>query len=439
MIPLPSGIEQKWTRIFTRVYKRARTEAANEIKRTFGQAWRGGRFQALFLAGRIPFTVLPENHGTILLSIPASTDTTTHGDYGTQHIDFLNPYAATTLPIGASATDTVLTVASAKDIWPQSNIMLTQAGGSHLSERVVITAVDHAAKILTLATGLVNGYAAGDAAIIVPDVTLGSGDIGWVPSWDGLDNTGFDLTLSRRVSLTNSEFGVDTTHQINLGHDHADVNITFSPHFAAGTLPVITAITEEDATRVTVVNSMVTTSGATLRVWYVPPIATGSIGYSVTGLGLPAASERTDAATVLSPLSANTQAPSSTDTDPTASIGSLGSTHNSSLSDTLIENQDHTHTGGGTGGESVDHVHPMTHTHPVGDHTHRHDHAHPLYAHVHQLTEQVVGSDTGHTHTFTGDAENAPADIPFTLHWQASGTRESGAVTKNVSWWATSG
>lgn len=252
-----------------------------------------------------------------------------------------------------------------------------------------------------------------------PRVYAQSQDTDWVATaypTPGNEHTQITVALKRADSRTLIQFG-HVSGTILSGTDHVDVSTgTFPSTFAA--TPVVDPNTDNTLTRVNVLT--VSTSSATFRVSYVPTTAAGQITYSKTGLGDP-----TGVAEVTN-----------------YSATGVGTGDNSDGTDTG-DNSDGTDTDAASGPGSHSHGHNAS----GGHHTHPHNtsgghHTHPINepsafgntGHNHTLTEPTVGSDHGHKHDFTGDAENAPSDTAFTLHWVALGGRVVIAANVDLCW-----
>lgn len=404
-------------------FRRIKAEAHAEIIRVFGQAWRGGKFDAGYLGGHVPVpsrVLSPAlQNGDVSVYMPGSNDATTHGDYGIASVTFPTAYPGTTLRTFVNGGGTTLSVVSAVGFAPGQRIHLRSVGQpTATSERAQVASVNLATNVITLSAPLTYGYFVGHLVTCLPTVVLTSHDIGWVPylsdtdasgalTAGGVANVGFNVGLSRRVSLNNTERGSQAV-TIIVGASFGYVDVTFPTPYEAA--PYVGADTPNSD--YTVFATTPTTAGFRLYMVHTPQTVNGVVG---------AMQPITPATSVKAQATTDTGTPGSTGNQSSAATG------NSSISNTSNQDRDHSHNVPSappvqTGGTSVGHLHTMDHSHP-------HDHTHPAGAHTHQVDD--------HHHAFSSSATPITgSDVTLTVGWLAYGQRTAPAVTKLVDWLA---
>lgn len=280
-------------------------------------------------------------------------------------------------------------------------------------------------------------YALAYAAGVTPDVSASSHDVGWIASaapTSGYEQTKIDISLSRRIPLTNPQTGtVSLTFPSGASsYAYPSNPVTFPGAYDAALTPTPVVIAQTNHADFVAVASAITTTGFTLTISYKPNASTGSVGAPSPDQSGDNNDLSTDMYTVggaHTPSSVLTDVPS-TNTSGAAGVAATtangaGANHSHTENTAASYTQNAT-----TGTNSNTHTHNgPSHTHDMANHTHiTGNHVHNLNNHHHTLG--------AHTHPFTGATTLTGSSQALIITYMAFGTRAAPAVSKLCTWTA---
>jgi hypothetical protein len=289
-------------------------------------------------------------------------------------------------------------------------------------------------------------YAAG----VVPDVLASSHDVGWIASAEptsGLEQTQINISLSRRIPLTNSQTDTKslTFPSGASSYVYPSNPVLFPTAYDGAVTPTPVVVLQTNHPDFVAVPSGVTTTGFNLAVHYRPNLSTGSVG-------APSPDQSSDNATDSSGMrGVGTGAPVSPIETQLAyskvagadGAGGTGTSAAGGTGNTGVNGAgaNHAHTentaaayaqNATTATNSNTHAHTgPSHTHGVADDRHKHtydDHVHNLNNHHHTLG--------AHTHPYTGATTLTGSSVALTIVYESFGQRAAPAVSKLCTWTA---
>jgi hypothetical protein len=289
-------------------------------------------------------------------------------------------------------------------------------------------------------------YAAG----VVPDVLASSHDVGWIASAEptaGHEQTQIDISLSRRIPLTNSQTDTKSlTFPSNASsYAYPSNPVTFPNAYDGAVTPTPVVVLQTNHPDFVAVPSGVTTTGFNLAVHYRPNLSTGSVGAPSPDQSSDNATDSTGMRGVgtgspVSPIETQLAYSKVAGADGAGGTGTsaAGGTGNTGVNDA---GANHAHTentaaayaqNATTATNSNTHAHTgPSHTHGVADDRHKHtydDHVHNLNNHHHTLG--------AHTHPYTGATTLTGSSVALTIVYESFGQRAAPAVSKLCTWTA---
>jgi hypothetical protein len=234
-------------------------------------------------------------------------------------------------------------------------------------------------------------YAAG----VTPDVLASSHDVGWIASaapTSGNEQTQIDISLSRRIPLTNPQTGtVSLTFPSGASsYAYPSNPVTFPGAYDSSVTPTPVVIPQTNHADFVAVASGITTTGFTLTIYYRPNLSSGSVG---------------------------APSPDQSGDNATDSTGMHGVGTGSPVSP--IETQLAYSKVAGANGSGGDGTSGASGTGASGAGSAGHHH--------------TLGA---HTHPFTGATTLTGSSVALTIVWESFGQRAAPAVSKLCSWMA---
>jgi hypothetical protein len=385
--------------LFRRVYRRCAEIARGEIRATFGQAWRGGKFQWPFLLAGHGYELTQAANGydsthAVITVAPGATTATQHVTF-----DTARPYVSGSTPVVLASSGDGNWLATWSNVDDTGfDLTVTAIPATISGEHDVAIASGSNSGTQAISFGVTFTASPVVEVEVVDDPSGSSAEADYQPSIQGRSTTGFTAKLV-----------------------HFPIN-----------------------------NAVQTSDNATLTTGPTPDqsgdSSTDTTGMHGVGTGSPVSPIETNLAY------SKVAGANGTGGDGNTSNNSDGTdTGDSSRSpNTADQSQGHQHpfTGSPTGDEDRSHHHDMSHTHPhnntTGNHTHpvpdaqhKHDyddHVHNLNNHHHTLSDHTH-SLNNHHHT-VNMFPNEPSTRHLTLGWTATGIVTAAGGTVPVSWLA---